>query len=65
MNYKVEQIERMLKAEKEQPECAKYGAVLNHWDPGVKPINLDEKALKCLLNHFKRRSNPVTGVIEG
>lgn len=63
MNYKIEQLEKMLAAEKAQPENEKYGAYLTHWAGTSKPINLDEKAIKCLINHYKKRLDKDTQLI--
>lgn len=57
MNYKIQQLEKMLESEQSQPENQKYGAHLQHWAGTSKPVNLDEKAIQALIEHYKLRLN--------
>jgi hypothetical protein len=57
MNYKIQQLKKMLAAEQAQPENQKYGAHLQHWAGTSKPINLDERAIQALIQHYKLRLN--------
>lgn len=50
--YKVKQLKEMLKWEEAQPENEKYGAHLTHWSGHGIPINIDEGALKCLIEYY-------------
>jgi hypothetical protein len=54
MNYKIEQLEKMLEAEK-RPDGG-YGAHLTHWYGTAKAIQLDAVALQALIDHYKTRS---------
>lgn len=53
-DYKVKQLQEMLKYEKAQPESEKYGAHLTHWSGNGNPINLDEGALKILIKYYSK-----------
>jgi hypothetical protein len=53
MNWKIEQLEKMIEAET-RPDGG-YGAHLKHWASTGKPINLDAKALQALIDHYKSR----------
>ena len=53
-DYKVSQLQKMLEAELSQPEDKKYGAHLQHWDKSVKPITIDEGAIKLLIEYYSK-----------
>ena len=53
MEYKVKQLMAMLEAE--QNGEGKYGAHLTHWAGTAKPINLDERAILALIDHYEQR----------
>lgn len=53
-DYKVKQLQEMLKWERAQPENEKYGAHLTHWSGHGLPINLDEGALEVLIEYYSR-----------
>lgn len=55
MYYKIDQLKKMLAADRRQPENEKYGATLTHWSKEAKPINIDEEAIECLIKHYKSR----------
>lgn len=62
MNYKIEQLEKMLMAES-NPETAGYGAHLTHWQGNAQAINIDALAIQALIDHYKSRLDPVTQLI--
>ena len=59
-DYKIEQLHAMLDIElgmgKNGKDDAGYGANLSHWYGNSKPIQLDAKALRGLIRHYKGRS---------
>ncbi len=60
MDYKVKQLEIMLKSETSS-ETGGYGAHLTHWathgEGNAKSINLDAQAIQALIDHYKGRMN--------
>ena len=50
--YKVQQLEEMLKYEQSVPESEQFGSHLQHWAAG-KPINIDAGAIQELINYYK------------
>ncbi len=55
MEYKIEQLEKMLEAETD-PETSGYGALLKHWAGTAEEITIDAAALRVLLEHYKARA---------
>lgn len=55
MDYKIKQLQMMLEAEQVQESDKKYGAHLTHWAGTAKPINIDERALLVLIEHYENR----------
>lgn len=53
-DYKVSQLQKMIDAELAQPEDKRYGAHLLHWGGTAKPINIDEGALKLLIEYYSK-----------
>ena len=53
--YKLDVLRDMLEHENKDG----YGACLTHWASNAGPINLDDKALKCLIRHYARRNSEV------
>ena len=53
--YKIRQLTEMLKFEEQQPNSEKYGAHLTHWSGHGNPINLDEGAIKALINYYREK----------
>lgn len=53
INYKIQQLEKMLEYEQSQPKKNKFGAHLTHWSGNAKPINIDEGALIALIKYYK------------
>ena len=53
MEYKIRQLMGMLEAEQNSED--KYGAHLTHWAGTAKPINLDERAILVLIEHYENR----------
>ena len=51
-DYKVQQLKEMLRQEMMQPHNEKYGAHLTHWSGCAKPINIDEGALRVLIEYY-------------
>lgn len=59
MNYKIAQLEEMLRQELD-PKTSGYGAHLTHWSGNAKPINIDAKAIQALIDHYNARLDPDT-----
>ena len=59
MNYKIAQLEEMLRQELD-PKTSGYGAHLTHWSGNAKPINIDAKAIQALIDHYNTRLDPDT-----
>ena len=55
MEWKIKQLQLMLEAEQRQDNDKKYGAHLTHWAGTAKPINLDERAILVLIEHYENR----------
>ena len=53
MEWKIKQLHLMLEAEQNSED--KYGAHLTHWAGTAKPINLDERAILVLIEHYENR----------
>jgi hypothetical protein len=53
MEWKIKQLRLMLEAE--QNENGGYGAHLTHWVGTAKPINIDERAIMALIEHYEQR----------
>ena len=53
MEYKIKQLEMMLQFEEQQSDDNKFGAHITHWSGHGNPINIDEGALKALINYYK------------
>lgn len=51
-DYKVKQLKEMLRQEMKQPQDEKYGAHLTHWSGYAMPINIDEGALRLLIEYY-------------
>lgn len=54
--YKIEQLERMLKAEVDE-KTSGYGAHLKHWASSGKEINIDAGALEVLIDYYKNKKD--------
>ena len=53
IEYKIQQLEKMLEYESKQPYNKQYGAHLTHWSGTAKAINIDQYAIMALIAHYK------------
>ena len=54
INYKIQQLEKMLEFERSQPENNQFGAHLDHWSGTAKPINIDSGAILALIEYYRK-----------
>ncbi len=52
--YKVKQLQIMLKCEQESAPDKAYGANLSHWSDMAKPIQIDAGGLKALIDYYSK-----------